>query len=475
MPYRDLGQYMEALDRAGLLHRVAAEVDKDWEISAVSRRVFQRIPSSRRPAILFEQVKGFEIPVLVGALGASRRIYALALETSVEGIGRKWEEGIARAVPPVLVDTGRCKEVILGEQALDVRDLPNPVWTVGEDPAPFMTAPLVCSKDPETGDRNMGTYRVQVKGKNRLGLMVNHSQNMDLHLQAWKERGEPCPVAIIIGAEPTIGLTSVAQFPYGVDEFAVAGGLRGGDPVELVRCETVDLEVPASAEIVVEGYVPTSEQEWEGPFGEYTGYMGAAGDSWYMNVTCITRRARPVYQAFLSQMPPSESSLIKSIGRELPLLKFLRETCGFPVADVHMPEAAGASPVVLISMSKQYPGQVKEVIWAAWSFAREHGKYTIVFDDDIDVRDMGVVQWALAFRVQPARDIEIWDRCLAVGLDPSSAPVGVTQGDPVRNRGSKMGIDATRSHLYPPVALPPRAHLEAVDRDWNRYGLDDLG
>jgi UbiD family decarboxylase len=250
----------------------------------------------------------------------------------------------------------------------------------------------------------------------------------------------------------------------------MAGGLRG-EPVPLVRCETVDVEVPAHAEIVLEGVVRYDVLEEEGPFGEYTGYMGASGLSAVVEITCITRRRQPVYQSFLSQMPPSESSCIRSVGRSAGLLRHLRDVLGYPVTDVHFTESGGANGIVVVAMRKEHPEQVKEMAMATWSFMTKEAKFLIAVDDDVDIRVPFQVEWAISFRAQPARDTWVLDGVLAIGLDPSTAPADAPQHDPRRRRGSKMLIDATRKHAYPTAARVPRSYLDAVGSQWDRYGF----
>jgi len=264
-------------------------------------------------------------------------------------------------------------------------------------------------------------------------------------------------------------LVAVTRLPQDVDEFAVAGALRGA-PVEVVRCASSDLEVPAAAEIVLEGMIAT-ELEEEGPFGEYTGYMGPKSMSYKVDVQCVTRRNKPIFQAVSSQMPPSESSCIRSIGRESALQKHLMEDLGLPVRDVHLFEAGGAAAYLVISMTKSHPAQPRTAMFGAWSFAPQFGKITVVVDDDIDVRDPNLVNWALSFRVQPEKDAFILPGTAAVQLDPSQAREEVLQQDPSRRLSSKIGIDATRKHAFPPVATPPKEHLERVKKEWESYGF----
>ena len=470
MPYRDLREYLQVLESKGLLCHVKAEVDKDWEISAVCRQTFRKIPQDRRPALMFDRIKGYDIPLVVGILGGSRRIYATALGTDLDGVWDVWQRGKS-PIPPRLVNSGSCQEVVLmGEQA-NLEMLPAPIWTVGQDPGPYHTSPFVISRDPETRVQNVGTYRVQVKGTHRGGMMINPQRGMRLHMQKNEAKGAATDAAILFGTDPVIGLASVSPFPMGIDELAAAGGIRG-EPVEVVKCKTVDLEVPATAEIVVEGRVVGYETE--GPFGEYAGYMGSGGNNPLFEVTCITHRKNPIYQAFLSQMPPSESSCIKSFGRELEIRRHLRQNLGLPVHDVCMPESGSATATVIVSMKKQNRFQPLKAMMGVWSMNAGIAKIVIVVDDDINVRDPWQVDWAVAFRMQPAEDIRIIPSTDPITLDPSQPLRDGKLVPPAEQVSSKLGIDATRKHAYPPPSVPPKEHLDKVAAMWDRYGIQEV-
>jgi len=469
MPYADLREFLKKLESCGKLHRIAKPVDKDWEIAAVAKVAFESIPEPRRPALMFEQVKGFDMPLVLGVLGGSRAIYCLALECELKDLHKKWGDAQRHPIAPVRVAKGPVQEKIFRGSEVNLLKLPIPTWTVGQDPSPYVTSGYVITNDPDTGMRNVGVYRIQLKGANKLGLFINYLQGGREHVEKNIKRGQPTPVAIVIGAEPVIGLVSVTRLPQDLDEFAVAGALRGA-PVELVRCVTSELEAPAAAEIVIEGMI-ASELEEEGPFGEYTGYMGPKSMSYKVDIQCVTHRDKPIFQEVSSQMPPSESSCIRSIGRESALQKHLIEDLGLPVRDVHLFEAGGAAAYLVISIKKSHPAQPRTAMFGAWSFAPQFGKLTVVVDDDIDIRDPNLVNWALAFRMQPEKDAFIMPGTAAVQLDPSQAREDVLQQDPTRRVSSKIGIDATRKHAYPAVAVPPQEHLERVRNDWQSYGF----
>jgi UbiD family decarboxylase len=469
MPYADLREFLKKLESCGKLHRISKPVDKDWEIAAVAKVAFETIPDPRRPALLFERVTGFDMPLVIGSLGGSRAIYCLALECDLKDLHKKWGDAERHPVAPVRVLEAPVQERIFRDGQVNLLKLPIPTWTVGQDPAPYVTSGYVITDDPDSGIRNVGTYRIQLKGPKKLGLFINYLQGGREHVEKNIKRGRPTPVAIVIGAEPVIGLVSVTRLPQDLDEFAVAGALRGA-PVELVRCITSDLEVPAAAEIAIEGTI-APELEEEGPFGEYTGYMGPKSMSYKVEIQCVTHRDKPIFQAISSQMPPSESSCIRSIGRESALQKHLVEELGLPVRDVHLFEAGGAAAYLVISLKKSHPAQPRTAMFGAWSFAPQFGKLTVVVDDDIDIRDPNLVNWALSFRVQPEKDAFILPGTAAVQLDPSQAREDVLQQDPTRRLSSKIGIDATRKHEFPAVAVPPQEHLDRIRNNWSSYGF----
>ena len=470
MAYANLQDYLSKLEASGKLHWIDKPTDPSWEVAAITRHAFDHYGWNERPALGFRSVGDSQMPTVVGVIGGSPSIYALALSTTVENIPAAWERGQSEPIAPTSVGSGLCKEIILRDAKVDLRKLPQIVWTPSQDPGPYITAPLVITKDLETGQRNVGTYRLQIKDAQRVGLYVGAAQHAAKHIRQYDAKKQDMPVAIAIGVDPTIVLASISKFPYGTDEFSVAGGLRG-EPVPLIRCETVELDVPANAEIVLEGVIRNGYREQEGPFGEFSGYMSPGGQSPVIEISCMTMRRRPVYHAFLSQMPPSESSCIRSLSRSAALFHHLRHVIGLPVKDVHFTESGGASSMLIVSMQKEYPEQVKEVAWGAWSLMNKEGKFTVVVDDDIDVRNPFQVEWAMSFRAQPARDTFIVEGVVPSGVDPSTASPDIPQHDPRRRKGSKILIDATRKHSYPPAARVPKDYIDAVKKKWNEYGF----
>ena len=476
MAFKDLREYLSYLDRNGLLKRIRKEVDRDWEIAAFCREVFLRYDKENRPGLLFENIKGFDMPLTAGIIGGSRKIYAAALgippENLSRNVGNRWADAIANKLPTQLVESGPVKENVLTGDQIDMFGFPHPMWTVGEDPGYFLTAPCVISKHPVTGDRNMGCYRCQIKEEKKTGIqMVGNFRHINDHIRANNELNQPTPVAIVMGADPSIPLCAVSGIPRGIDELEVAGALRN-EPIEMVNCETIDLEVPATAEIVIEGEIAPNYLEHEGPFGEYQGYMGAETMSPVVNVTAITHRNNPIYHCYVSQMPPSESSLMRSYGRESVIYAHLKDHLMLPVKDVHITESGGSAAYMIISVERLYPGQFWQFVWGAWSIDPSLGKFTIIVDGDIDIRDSFRVEWAMSWRVRPNQDVYIVDNTIPVAGDTAYVPYGIPRDDPRRALSSKVVIDATRHHEFPPASLPPQDHMEKVKAMWKEYGMD---
>ncbi len=282
------------------------------------------------------------------------------------------------------------------------------------------------------------------------------------------------PAAVFIGSTPNLGLVATASIPYGVDEFAVAGGIAG-EPVELVKCKTVDIEVPANAEIVIEGEIPTDYLEVEAPFGEHAGYMGLQTNNPFLNVTCITHRKNPIWCAYLSQFPPSESSVLRGVSADATYYKFLKKDIGIPsIVDVAFNEDTGARQWCVISLKSPRTPDVWRALNGAAAFMTGEGKIVIAVDDDIDPRDPDSVIWALSYRMQPLKDIRITQGKEA-SLDPSAAPPDEIQ-ETAKHAAltSSILIDATRKWDYPPLSLPKKEYMEHAKEIWEKLGLPPL-
>ena len=484
--FRDLREFISLLEKTGNLRRISARIEKNSELMPLVRWQYQGLPDSQRKAFLFENVtdpngRNYDCRVAVGVLGASREIYKLALgmkgDAAPGAVAERWHQALSEPLAPRTVKTGPVKNVVIKGRDLSRRDgglmrFPVPISNPGFDGGPFLTAPYVVTQDPDTGIPNVGTYRCMIKGPNKTGVSVPPAQHIGIHFHKCRERKIPLQAAIVLGCSPAIGLASVAKVGYDRNEYAVAGGIAGA-PVDLVRCETVDLQVPASAEIVIEGEIPTDYLEPEGPFGEFTGYMGGQMVNGVFLVKCITHRKNPILQMFTEGVP-SESGVMRKMGFEATLYKLLKYDCNIPtVMDVTLHESSGSRKFVVIRMKKTNPAQPWQALQAAVALDPSHGKILVAVDEDIDPEDADSVNWALSFRMQPHRDLKITTHKFA-GLDPSAAPPGAPVGEarfPSPSGCSALLMDATRKWPYPPVALPGKKYMEAAKVKWESLGL----
>ncbi len=482
--YSDIREYISFLESKGKLIRIKREINKDLELHPLVRWQFRGLPEKERKAFLFENVtdakgKKYSVPVLIAAHAPSTEIYAMAMMCSPEQIMETWARAQRNPIPPKLVATGPVQEEIhRGDTLLEhggLEEFPIPISTPGFDSAPFITAGNFVSKDPETGIFNVGNHRAMVKSPLRIGCMADHGQHIRKHWGMYRRMGIPAmPVAVVIGPTPNVGLVATVKVPYEADEYHIAGGMAG-EPLELVKCQTVDLEVPASAEIVLEGHIPTDCLENEGPFGEFPGYMGMGGYNRFMDITCITHRKNPIFNAFISQFPTSESSTLRGVGGDGTLYKFLKYDLSISsLADVFFHRESGGRPFCVISFHKPSKTEVWGALKGADAHAPGHIKIIIAVDDDIDPKDADSVIWALGYRMQPHRDMLITIPSKASGLDPSVAPQEVMRKRPLTEYGSTVLIDATRKWDYPPVSLPKKEFMERAKKIWEEEGLPAL-
>jgi len=478
---RDLREHIGNLAAHDKLVRIEREINKDTELMPLVRWQFRGLAEEKRKAFLFNRVtdskgKRYPFPVLVGAHAASRAIYALSLGCEKEEIMERWNRALTHPIPPIMVKSGPVHEEVHSGMSLlekgGLAEFPIPISTPGFDNAPYLTLANWVSRDPETGVINIGNYRAMVKSKTRTGMYASTGQHILNHWHKCRKMGKPLQAAVVIGASPLVGLVACTKSPYGVDEYAVVGGLAG-EPVELVKCKTIDLEVPAHAEIVIEGEIPTDSLEWDAPFGEFTGYMGARALCPYFNVTAITHRKDAIYAAFISQFPPSESSVLRGVAYEATLLKFLKNDCNMPVLEVALHDSSGCSAYCVIRMKKTHPAQPWQVLHAAASLSPPIRKYIIVVDEDINPRDADAVNWALSFRVQPHRDMQITQGMVG-WLDPSIDSSETITEYPIPSGTSALLIDATTKWDYPPVSLPKREFMERARKIWEEEGLPEL-
>ncbi len=480
MYYRDLRDHLAALEQSGRLRRVKRPIDKDTELHPLVRLQFRGLPASERTGWLFEQVvdargRTFEMPVAVGCLAASPEIYALGLQCRVDEIGGRWDEALRHPIAPATVESGACQEVAhVGKRLLEhggLDELPIPISTPGFDNAPYLTAAHVITRDPVSGQRNVGNYRCMLKAPDRLGVLATPPRSDgSRHWLRARKLGKPLDVAIAIGTAPNVSYAAASRIPSDLDELAVAGGLVG-QPVELVRCLTVDLEVPATAEIVIEGTISTDAFEMEGSFGEFTGYMANRGPMMFVQVTAIAHRRHPIFTSFISQYPPSESTVLRSVGREATIQRFLVEQHRLAgVLEVALVEQVGAYALLVVRVDQQRGARPRDVLQALAASGRLLSKVVVVVDEDIRARDLGHVWHAIGYRAQAPRDIFTVPMS-PNPLDPSLAPPGR------RGRGVSGGalmIDATRKWPYPPLSLPKRSFMDRARELWQELDLPDL-
>lgn len=483
MAYRDLREFIAALERSGELKRIPFEVDPYLEITEFADRSVKQ----GGPALFFERPKNSRIPVLINAFASMKRM-ALALQAdSVEDVAARIADLIQMHTPqgwvgklkmlpklaelsaafPKMVSSGACKEVVRRE-GFSLRELPVlHCWP--EDAGPFITLPLVFSKNPETGKRNCGMYRMQVFDDRTTGMhWQTHKQGAEHYRRLLREgKQTKMDVAVAIGADPAVMFSAILPLPPDLDEMMVAGFLRG-KPVEMTPCETVDLEVPANSEIVLEGYVTLGELRREGPFGDHTGFYSLEDDYPVFHVTCMSSRKHPVYPATIVGPPPMEDYFMgKAIERIfLPLMRLQLPE----VRDICMPAEGVFHNLMLVSIRKSYPGHARKVMHAIWGMGQAmFSKCIVVVDEDVDVQDLREVAWRALNNIDPERDIEF-----------VFGPVdSLDHASRLPDYGSKMGIDATKKwksegfqRPWPKVIRMNPEVKRRVDELWRKAGLD---
>jgi UbiD family decarboxylase len=480
-PARDFQSHLADLEARGLLVRIDRAIDKDTELHPLVRWQFLGgIPESKRRAFLFTNVidgKGvhYDIPVAVGALAASPDIYAAGMGQPVANIGQAWMRAIAHPIAPVEVVSAPCQEVVVTGDELrrpggGLARLPVPVSTPGFDSAPYLTATLCITRDPDSGIQNMGTYRAALKATDRLAVRMvarpSGGAGGYYHWLKYRERRAPMPIAIVIGCAPVVVFTGPQKLALDLDELGVAGALAGA-PIRTVRAKTVDLVVPADAEIVIEGIIDPERLEPEAPFGESNGYVALEAYNMPMQVTAITHRRAPVFSSIISQVTPSESSVIKKVAYEPLFLDHLRNVLAVKgIGRVVMHERlTNLRPVIFLQFAAETP---KSEVWRGLSGAStlmaNCGKIVIAVSEDIDPESTDAVLWSLAYRANPIEDVHI---------SPYRGGVQGAQYGP-RDADSTMLIDATRKRPMPPLALPARAFMEHARAIWDELGLPPL-
>lgn len=482
MAYSDLREFIAALEKRGELRRIPFEVDPVLEITDFADRAVK----GGGPALLFEKPKGSSVPVFINGFAGTRKM-EIALEvSSVEEIARRISEYLEMRMPeglmgklkmlpklaemgsffPKTVSGGPCKEVIRHD-GFSLADYPIlKCWP--QDGGRFITLPLVFTTNPDTGKRNCGMYRMQVFDERTTGMhWQTHKQGAEHYRRRLKAGGSKrMDVAVAIGSDPATMYAAILPLPPDLDEMMIAGFLRG-KPVEMVKCETSDLEVPANAEIVLEGHVELGELRTEGPFGDHTGFYSLDDPYPVFHVTCITQRKDPIYATTIVGPPPMEDYFMgKAIERIfLPLMRLQLPE----VRDISMPPEGVFHNLILVSIRKSYPLHARKVMHAIWGLGQAmFSKCIVVVDEDVDVQNAGEVAWRALNNIDPQRDIEF-----VMGpvdsLDHSSR---------LPNFGSKMGIDATRkwpeegfTRPWPDVIEMTPEVKRRVDQLWKQAGL----
>ncbi|MCH8858030.1 MAG: UbiD family decarboxylase [Proteobacteria bacterium] len=467
------------MEKRGLVVRIDRPINKDTELHPLARWQFQGgLPESKRRAFLFTNVvdsngRRYDMPVAVCALAASPEIYALGMGVTLEEVGDLWLRAIRNPIPPVMVTQAPCQEVVVTGDALRQKGgglaaLPVPVSTPGFDAAPYLTATLCVTRDPETGIRNMGTYRGALKATDRLGVRMasrlGGAGGYD-HWQKYHARGEPMPCAIVVGCAPAVFFTGPQKLVLGQDEMAVAGALTGV-PIRIVRCKTIDLEVPADAEIVIEGIIDSDLLEPEGPFGESHGHVALEDFNMSMQITAITRKRSPIFVSIISQVTPSESSVTKKVAYEPLFLSHLRDHLsirGIRRVVMHEP-LTNVRPVIFLQFAQGTPRtEVWRGLHGAATLQAQCGKIVIAVSDDIDPSNTDAIFWSLAYRANLGEDLHI-----APYKSGGHGPKGVSATN------SALLVDATLKQKMTPLALPARAYMEQAKAIWEELGLPTL-
>ena len=485
---RDLRGFIQLLEQRGQLRRVSALVDPDLEIAEISNRVLQR----GGPALLFEQVKGSPYPVAINLMGTVERIcWAMNMERpeELETLGQKLAllqqpkppKKLSQAVEfgKILFDVLRakparellpaCHQVVVKGTDLDLHQIPM-IRPYGGDAGKIITLGLVITKDCQTGTPNVGVYRLQLQSSTTMTVHWLSVRGGARHLRKAAERGQKLEIAIALGVDPLIIMAAATPIPVDLSEWLFAG-LYGGSGVHLTKCKTVDLEVPADSEFVLEGTITPGEVLPDGPFGDHMGYYGGVEDSPLIRFHCLTRRKNPIYLTTFSGRPPKEEAAI-AIALNRIYTPILRQQVS-EIVDFFLPMEALSYKAAILSIDKAYPGQARRAALAFWSALPQftYTKFVIVGDKNINIRDPRQVVWALTSKVDPARDVFILPDTPFDSLDFASEKIGL---------GSRMGVDAT-TKVYPETEHPWGEALESdpdvaamVERRWSEYGLADL-
>ncbi len=422
----DMREFLAFLEKQNDLYHVKEEVDPTWEINGLSRIGLQEFG----PALMFDRVKGADLPIVTNLLGADRRfLWALGIDEWSE-FNEEWLRRTQKPVPPRIIDAGPCQEEVIEGDDIDLNRICNTVWHQ-YDGGPFPgTLGVSVTKDPDNGLLNAGIYRMGTLGKNLLGWGAPEYTHGRQHYMKYERMAKPMPMAVITGYDPIVFTVSCTRTPPNVDEFHIAGGLRG-EPLEMVKCRSIDIEVPATSEVVFEGFVRPDHRQIEGGFGEYTGYYGEARSNPVFEVTKITHRKNPIFLGAREQWYPSDSSIVVGKASQAEAYRTLKQVVP-GIIDLRCDVTYEA----IVKIDKLFKGHPQQVIDALWGCTYARYKHVIVVDKDIDIWDYNSVHWALSTRVKADRDVTITSRRAGQWLDPAI---------PLKPKGwqSGLGIDAT--------------------------------
>ncbi|MDR3708504.1 MAG: menaquinone biosynthesis decarboxylase [Capsulimonadaceae bacterium] len=485
MAYAGLQDFIKRLDNSGELRRIGIEVDPYLEIAAIADRVMKSPGGGA--GLLFEHVKGSEFPVAINLFGSRKRMsWALGVD-DIEEIAREIEGlvklpgnmpssiggmlGLApkllplTSIAPKMVSSGPCQDVVKTGAKASLDEIPILTCWPG-DGGPFVTLPLVFTKEAGTGKRNVGMYRIQKYDAHTTGMHWQRHKVGSRHYAEYEALGKDIPVAIVLGGDPALTYAATAPLPDEIDEVLFAGFLRKR-PVEMVRCKTIDIEVPADAEFVIEGVVPAGLRRTEGPFGDHTGYYSLADEYPVFNVTAITHRKKPVYPATLVGPPPMEDHWLGKATERIffPLIRMVLPE----IIDYNLPVEGAFHNLALVRIRKRYPGHAQKVMNAIWGLGQMmFTKCIVVVDEDVDVQNPAEVVWRALANIDPHRDITFVNGPVDV-LDHASPRMAF---------GSKMGIDATRKlpeegfdREWPEILATSPDVAKRVDVIWSKLGL----
>ena len=483
MSIKDLREWIGILEKEGELSRVKTEVDWNLELGGVARENMDR----RGPALLFENIKDYKDTacrkVFTCSLSNHSRValmLGLPKETPLKELIQVWRERIRKPIKPVVLETGPCKENILKGDDIDLFSFPTPHWQKLDGGRYMGTFHGVVTKDPDTGWTNVGTYRNMIHDKTTTTMSVAQGQHIWYHWRKYRGRGQNIPAAIVIGWNPELPAVASAPVPIDVDEYDMMGALKG-EPEQLVKCETADLLVPATAEIIIEGEIITDISQFVtcGPFGEYTGHYGGANPRPPFRVKCITFRDEPIFQGTMEGKPINEDHIVCSVSHSAFIWDLLDERMRGVTGVNNDPSTAYAN--LIVQIDNTYYGQVQQVATNVWSSSLSNMmcKNIIVCEQDVNIYDLNEVFWALGYRVDPTRDIIQFPGWVSA-LDPI---IHVKERlSPGGNKGTRLLIDATKAidrpraveyfnEKFAPVAYPDEETMAKVKARWQDYGI----